>query len=891
MTGGRKRVFAMETRTTRHFVALGIAAMLGLLVLLSSCKPPSKPADSPKRNATERPGTAGPATATARNTPAPQADAETPRAQAAAAAPVPEKPTAEQPRSPAPAPAPDEMGGGNEPEGLQPRSPGMTRPETMDELSDLQGNTDQEFTTETPPEKPAETDRMWLWEDFERAGRWAVDSADDPAEISLGDTEHTQGDRSLQVDFSFVRKGKVLVAKETRLNLEGLSKIVVDVYAPAAAMDFSVAFKTSAGNIWYESKTFTLKKGWNRNITVRLSEDDFRAITAQKITPAFIQRLDDVRQVFLILQKGKADVIQDTVYLDNVRFWGTPVADWNLTEPKIVAVYQPTTKVNQYAKFEVGVRIDGAFSNMFDSRDIAVDAVFAGPGNTQIKIPGFFAGYAADEKEPNDRGPIWLIRFAPAQSGRWEFNILATNKLGQSISETRWFYCDQAKSKGYIRRSRNDARYFAFENGDFYFPIGQNIAWASDFEFYFKRQAATGQNWVRIWLCPWSLWLENKQAGVFDLAVANQIDKLIDLATKYDLRIQLCLEYHGMLNQSSWGKNPYNAERGGPCATAADFFTNGEAQRLFKQRLRYVAARWGYSTRIFAWELCNEVDLTYYATENSVYTWHRSMSEYLKQVDAGRHLVTTSFYNDLLMQDVWKLGSIDFTQSHIYTKDIVRAVVSDVLKYRKFNKPFFIGEFAGGAEADADARDRRGITLHNGLWAMAVLPAAGLAAPWWWDKQIQPNKLERRFQPVAAFRKGVDLRGKQFAVIDQNVILGGDHRVNILGMISNSEAYFWLYDADWNADSMEADRRQLIPANSKLALTNILSGRYELTFFDTDTGKVLHREELTTTASTAVLSLPESKEDIAIKLVFLGDSRPRLMPQIEVGRRLDGATY
>ena len=41
-----------------------------------------------------------------------------------------------------------------------------------------------------------------------------------------------------------------------------------------------------------------------------------------------------------------------------------------------------------------------------------------------------------------------------------------------------------------------------------------------------------------------------------------------------------------------------------------EFATNPDAQRLWEQKLRYIAARWGYSTNLFCWEWWNEVNWT-----------------------------------------------------------------------------------------------------------------------------------------------------------------------------------------------------------------------------------------------------------------------------------------
>lgn len=730
-----------------------------------------------------------------------------------------------------------------------------------------------------------DTDRMWLWEDFEAPGQWRVDSADDPARLTLDETEKTQGRRSLAVAYEFTRKGKVMVAKQTRLNLTGLRRFVLDVWSPADGLGFSLAFKTSAGNLWYESEMAVLKKGWNRDVSIDLSEKAFRLVSDTKTAPGFIQRLDDVRQVFLIVQRGRSDSLRDTAYIDNLRFYGTPVADWNLTEPRIISIYQPTNAVNQFGKFEVGVRIDGYFGNYFDSRDIAVDAVFAGPDDRTLTVPAFFAGFAEGTSGTEDNGPIWLVRFAPDRPGRWEYNIVAANRLGRRISETRRFDCRPSDAKGYIRVSVADPRYFERSTGELFFPIGQNVAWASDFEEYFKRQAETGQNWVRVWLCPWSLWLEDRRAGVMNLDVAGQIDHLLDLAERYGLHIQLCLEYHGMLNSSSWSKNPYNAERGGPCSSPPDFFTDSEARALFKQRLRYVAGRWGYSTHIFAWELFNEVDLTNFAADSDLYHWHREMSEYLKQADSGRHMVSTSFYNESYFSNIWRLGSIDFTQSHLYTEKIVRAAIDAYRRDLRFNKPWFISEFGRGASGETDAADREGVTLHSGLWAMAVLDPAGLAAPWWWDKHILPNRLDRMFKPVSAFLEGCDPRGKRYEIIDQVIFLSTGEPVNVLGRASNSEVLLWFYDRDRTVNTQNLRKTALIPAESTVALTNIVPGSYRLTFYDTRAGKEVGTSEVKAEGATLIVTLPRTPSDVAMKLTYLGDPRPRLVPTVNLGRR------
>ena len=58
----------------------------------------------------------------------------------------------------------------------------------------------------------------------------------------------------------------------------------------------------------------------------------------------------------------------------------------------------------------------------------------------------------------------------------------------------------------------------------------------------------------------------------------------------------------------NWDQCVYNAANGGMLARAGDFFTDDAgAGAHFRQRLRYLAARYGHSTHVLGWEFFNEV--------------------------------------------------------------------------------------------------------------------------------------------------------------------------------------------------------------------------------------------------------------------------------------------
>lgn len=279
-----------------------------------------------------------------------------------------------------------------------------------------------------------------------------------------------------------------------------------------------------------------------------------------------------------------------------------------------------------------------------------------------------------------------------------------------------------------------------------------------------------GENWSRVWMCSWGVALEWKKGkslykGLekYNLRNAKKLDKIIEFAHKYGIYIQLVINNHGQLSKeinAEWKDNPYNAKNGGPCKEPEDFFINQEARRLFKNRLRYIIARWGYSSNILAWELFNEVDLTNEYEEGKVGDWHQEMAGFIRGVDSFGHLITTSFARKVGYQ-IWELPLIDFTQVHSYSTNLVEEIdywVNDLAG--KFNKPTFAAECGNDSQRGTIERreDPEGIHLHNAIWSSLISKGAGTTMYWWWDTYIKDNYLYHHFKILSNFILGEDLR-------------------------------------------------------------------------------------------------------------------------------------
>ncbi len=357
----------------------------------------------------------------------------------------------------------------------------------------------------------------------------------------------------------------------------------------------------------------------------------------------------------------------------------------------------------------------------------------------------------------------WRLRFTPSETGRYSVELRVAGRVGAAQAPAFSFECRPGKNtRGFVRTIAHK-RYFRFDDGEPFFAIGQNVCWprrgigVTDFKRYFDRMAANRENYARIWMCPWSLAIQwGGGPDHYRLDQAWALDHVLDLAQQRGIYVMLCLDWHGCLKQRGMLKqNPYFRANGGPCDAPRDFFTNPEARRLYKDRLRYLVARYGARTNLFAWEFWNEVDITDDYDEEAATAWHQEMARYLRGIDPYRHLITTSTANADRGRALWALPEIDFSQVHRYNADDKAA---DILKWcadrAQYDKPYLIGEFGFSAPGRRSMHyDARGLHLHNAIWASAMAGSAGTAMIWWWDNYVHPNDLYFHYRALAAFAR------------------------------------------------------------------------------------------------------------------------------------------
>ena len=352
-----------------------------------------------------------------------------------------------------------------------------------------------------------------------------------------------------------------------------------------------------------------------------------------------------------------------------------------------------------------------------------------------------------------------------------------------------------SSTSNYIQVSKANPAYFQFSDGKPYVPVGINMIHASEryhdnpdsafyeIERWMKTLSENGGNYIRVWLSQ-SFWdIEDQQAGKYSEEKAQRIDRFIEMARKYNLRIKLTLEHFRSLtleeNPQSWAmKSVYHKSNGGPLDSIRQYLTSPEGQKLFLDKVNYYQKRYGSDTLFFGWELWNEMNAMRGPEDSTFFAWNEKMLYEVKQ----------RFPENLVMQS---LGSFDadrvrpiykkmmllpgneVAQVHRYLDpgaelevcrmpmDIIcSSAVEELLSYNT-GKPILLAE-TGAVESRHSgpsryyAIDTAGILLHDILFAPFFSGSAGTGMSWHWESYVDKNNLWYHFKRFSEAVKDIN---------------------------------------------------------------------------------------------------------------------------------------
>ena len=558
-----------------------------------------------------------------------------------------------------------------------------------------------------------------------------------------------------------------------------------------------------------------------------------------------------------------------------------------------------TPSVRQYERVVISVAPDREPSNPFDPNEVSFDALITLPSDQSVKVPGFwYQQYQRSLQDTQAQGIDRKEKLEKVGQPEW---LESRDNSGLHRSEELSFDVTVGQGSGFVRVSPRNQQYLEYDSGSPFFPIGLNLCMYQKREgtYYYDRLLAklqrAGGNYVRLWqeyYVPRDLTqvarpgdgsftgfpLETVATGLgrYDLESAWRLDYVADLCQSLDIYWQITFEMTVWWQQRMayrWGRNPYNSENGGPCSLPSEYFTNSTARELVRRSLRYSVGRWGWASNLVAWELWNEVDNNDGFDSADCADWHREMAEYLRSIDPWQHLITTSWRDP----QMFALPQIDIVQGHSYfgpMYDAAQYSMQDTEHLmRDFNKPFFFGEQGIAGPVDVDPEGKH---FHDTIWATALSGAAGTGLYWWCHNYVERYNLYDHYSSFAKFVAGVDWPGHRWKVIKlsrPNLPVS----LNVYGLVAEDRALIWVHDP---LAFRVVDGKPVRGPRQRSSSCNVIGladGRYEVNWYDTSTGEIIGRENVSVNhldhfGYGIELKPPEFWGDIAARVIRHGQS-------------------
>ncbi|MDD4374905.1 MAG: DUF5060 domain-containing protein [Bacteroidales bacterium] len=425
-------------------------------------------------------------------------------------------------------------------------------------------------------------------------------------------------------------------------------------------------------------------------------------------------------------------------------------------------------------KFEVRVEVTtNQEVNFFDYDQIELQAVFRSPTLNEKTIDAFYYQDFISHEDGELTAvsePHYRIRFSPEEAGIWDFKLILTDHAGTDQTGWQSFTVDESELTGFVKVAPN-RKQLVNKAGKHVFLAGENITWTSSYPgydpmaHYFEQLSKHGGNFAKLMLTPWGYHIEWIEGGLRNYMPRQKdvfmLDSLFSMAHEMDLFLQLAFSIHAELNfgfpAEDWSSNPYNIANGGFCQQPQDFFTHPDAKAAYKNRMRYLLARYGYSRQLVAWEVFSETDNFpfYKSYRNQISSWVIEMAGWLQDNDPYDHLVSAGYALPESEPVVWQHSSIDFTQLHFYSNKADQA--ADVLGMmnmylKNYQKPVLVGEYGLGHISDSMAVwDPQGLALHNALFSSALAGSMGGVVPWYWEEYVDQLSLYESFGAVHRF--------------------------------------------------------------------------------------------------------------------------------------------
>lgn len=272
-------------------------------------------------------------------------------------------------------------------------------------------------------------------------------------------------------------------------------------------------------------------------------------------------------------------------------------------ENKITSFELITRNPVTYEKMEFNIIVSASYKNPFAANDIKLDMHLIAPSGKELFLPCYYVS-------GDTVFSVWKARFAAQEAGTYTYSFQLIRGAHKTVSpDTASFTVLPSNKNGFLH---TDGFWtLKFDSGKLFRGIGENVGWESrsfenpkwTYDYLLSNLAHSGANFFRTWMCSWNLPIEWRKVSsttryenttdYYNPGGIERMDRLADMADSLGLYFMLTLESGGSLSNEFWYDSDSSGKRQ---INPAGFFTLNGARQKYKDKLRYIVARWGYST-------------------------------------------------------------------------------------------------------------------------------------------------------------------------------------------------------------------------------------------------------------------------------------------------------
>ncbi len=532
------------------------------------------------------------------------------------------------------------------------------------------------------------------------------------------------------------------------------------------------------------------------------------------------------------------------------------------SEPVILSMRTDTQTVGQYEKFELHLDLKADYTNPFDPEQIELWAEFSAPSGKLHRIWGFY--------NPSNWNSLWMIRFAPPETGQWEYVVHVATGDETAHSDTHTFTAAPSPHHGFVTVAANQ-RFLKHTDGSPFYGVG---LWYNDSYELFDQGGITeaalddlkqrGVNFISFFPTP----LETMGTGLgrYDQNRCGRLDQIFQWCEARDIHISWNIWFHSYLSEAVWGggnaryrNNPYRL-----ITAAVDFYGSQEAWEYQQQLYRYMIARWGYSRSLFLWFVVDEINGTEGWTQGDqavAEEWSRKVHDYFRQHDPYRRPTTGTQSGgigqwwpggyaifDIAAREIYeaqghpmpKSGKPDMGQENPL-RDSYRNYATQLQNlWHGFHKPAMIGECGWDHTYYEPGMPGYLAMYHNVLWVS--LANGACATPFWWaySERLNDSVVTNQLRAFAQFVSDID-----FANTDWEPAAVNAGSCDAWALQSPNLLFGWAVHPTTSI------------ANESITFSGVPDGEYQILLYRTWRGTYLEPQQATSSEGKLTFLVPE----------------------------------